>query len=153
MPITNQPDLGELWKALRLAWLADPYVANLLSTANEGGSIYMAMPHNKIAFPSLVMTHIQSDSPFAATYLGVSRNILKIDSFSMDRYFGAKIFSQFEARWTIPQVVVDHFNSTNWKITQMYWESPIDVGRLQIENIDQDVWQFSCQCHCRVTRV
>lgn len=145
------PDLGELWKALRTAWLADTLLMQLIDQTGQGGSIYLEMPHNRVPFPLLVFKPHDPEINIHASYLGVSRQTLQVDAYSLDRYFGSKIFAAFEQNWSIPKLAVE-FQSTNWRITEMNWSHPVDIGKLRIANIDQDIWGFSCQCRCYVRR-
>lgn len=148
---TLPPDLGELWKSLRTAWLADPVINLLLAQTNEGGSIYLEMPHQKIDFPSMTFKPQSPEINVSASYLGVSRQTIVLNAYSLDRYHGGKVFAAFQQQWSIPRLAAE-FTSTNWRITEMVWSHPIDVGKLQISNIDQDIWQFSCQCRMFVRR-
>lgn len=145
------PDLGELWKALRIAWLADPFLVQLIDQTADGGSIYVSMPHNKIPFPLLVMKIQDPDINTQASFLGVSHETIQVNAYSLDRYFGEKIFAAFQANWSIPITAVE-FTSSNWRITNMIWSHPIDLGQLRVTNQDQDLWGFACQCRCYVRR-
>lgn len=146
------PDLGELWKALRTAWLNDPVISQLICSTNPGGSIYLEMPHQKVTFPTLSFKPQNPDIKTDATFLGASHETLQVNSYSLDRYHGPQVFAAFQSQWSIPLNQVE-FQSTNWRIVSMVWSHPIDVGKLQVSNIDQDVWQFSCQCRLFVKRL
>ena len=146
------PDLSDLWKALRAAWVVDPLLSQLIDQSASGGSIYLEMPHQKVPFPMLVMKILDPEINMEASYRGVSRQTLQINAYGLDRWLGGKIFAAFEANWTIPRLAAQ-FSSNDWYITEMNWMHPIDLGRLRVSNIDQDVWGFACHCRCFVRQV
>lgn len=145
------PDIGELWKALRTAWLADTLLKQLINQSAQGGSIYLEMPHNKVPFPLLVLKVISSEINIYETVLGRSYQTLQLNAYSTDRYFGGKVFAAMENNWCIPRQR-DEFTSTNWRITDMNWTNPIDLGKLRIDDDDQDIWGFACQARAYVRR-
>ena len=151
MPVTLPPDIGELLKALRTAWLADPYLSQLIDQTAQGGSIYLEMPHNKVPFPLIVMKIAKSEiNPYDSCF-GRSYQEIQVNAYSIDRYFGGKIFAALEANWSIPWLRAE-FTSTNWRISDMNFTNPVDLGKLRISNIDQDIWGFCCEARAYVRR-
>ena len=151
MPTPLPPDIGELWIALRTAWLADPLLTQLIDQTAQGGSIYLEMPHNKVPFPLIVLKTPKAEiNPYDSCF-GRSYQEIQINSYSLDRHFGGKIFAALEANWSIPWLRVE-FTSTNWRISDMNFSRPIDLGRLRIDNDDQDIWGFCCHARAYVRR-
>jgi len=143
--------IGDIWKALRTALLADTQLTAKLGAVT---AMYRSFPQERVKFPILVLTNQGLVPQTDVSGPGLYRPTPQLDIFvDYDDYYAAEeIFGVLEENFSIPNRRTTGITSDNHRITELRWFNLIEVGPLRVVDTNEPIIQFSIDFRLRIQR-